>query len=208
MRARAGRGLYLAATTGGAVTLVDLPLSGLRIAAARARADGLACRLAVADATQLPFAEGTFDAVSHSDLLCCLRRKREALAACRRVIGARGRMVFAVISVAPGLSPADEARAVANGPEFVAAEADYRTLLARAGWSPVAEHDLTAGFLASFRRQLSADEARREALTALIGAAELGERATTWRTKIAAVAEGLLRRTLFVAEPAPESGRP
>ena len=44
-------GLYLARTTGCDVTLVDMPLAGLRIAARRAALDGLdgACWIALAD---------------------------------------------------------------------------------------------------------------------------------------------------------------
>ena len=77
------------------------------------------CWVAVADAAGLPFRAASFDALSHSDVLCCLREKRAVLQACRRVIRGAGRMVFSVISVAPGLLSGDYARAVANGPEFI-----------------------------------------------------------------------------------------
>ena len=65
-------GLYLAATTGCQVVLTDLPLQGLRVAADRAAAEGLAARVAmvVAAASGLPFRAGSFDAVVHSDVLC------------------------------------------------------------------------------------------------------------------------------------------
>lgn len=65
-------GLYLAARTGCRVVLADLPLAGLRVAATRAQADGLAARTGVvaAAASGLPFHAGSFDAIIHTDVLC------------------------------------------------------------------------------------------------------------------------------------------
>jgi SAM-dependent methyltransferase len=65
-------GLYLAARTGCRVVLADLPLEGLRVAADRAAAEGLADRVGVvaAAASGLPFRAGSFDAVVHTDVLC------------------------------------------------------------------------------------------------------------------------------------------
>jgi SAM-dependent methyltransferase len=64
-------GLYLAARTSCRVVLADLPLEGLRVAADRAAAEGLAARTGVvAAASGLPFRAGSFDAVIHTDVLC------------------------------------------------------------------------------------------------------------------------------------------
>jgi SAM-dependent methyltransferase len=194
--------LFVAKTSGCDVALVDLPLSGLRIAAQRAATDRIAaCWLAVADAAGLPFRDASFDALSHSDVLCCLRGKRAVLQACRRVIRSGGRMVFSVISVAPGLSRDDYARAVANGPEFIESDTDYPTLLAETGWTGLDREDITMDFATSCRRLLRADAERREALEALIGTAEFADRQAGWRSKLAAIEKGLLRRELFVATP-------
>ena len=194
-------GLYMAGTSGCDIVLVDLPLTGLRIAADRAVADGIAsaCWVAVADGANLPFPDSSFDAVNHSDLLCCLRPKRAVLEACRRVIRHGGRMVFTVISVAPGLSTADYGRAVENGPEFIESEADYPTLLTQTGWELVEHLDLTTDYAASCRRQLRADEEQKDALETLIGASEFAERQIGWRSKLKALSDGLLRRELFMA---------
>jgi ubiquinone/menaquinone biosynthesis C-methylase UbiE len=196
-------GLYLAKMSGCDIALVDLPLAGLRIAAERAVKDCIsgACWIAVADAATLPFRGGSFDAVSHSDVLCCLREKRAALEACRRVVCDSGRMVFTVISVAPGLSPEDCRRAVASGPEFIVSETDYQTLLAQAGWTVLNCQDVTMDYAASCRRNLRADEERKEGLQTLLGAPALAERLAGWRSKITALDEGLLRRELFAAAP-------
>lgn len=69
---RGWAGLYLAARTGCRVVLADLPLEGLRVAADRAAAEGLAARTGVvaAAASGLPFRAGSFDAVIHTDVLC------------------------------------------------------------------------------------------------------------------------------------------
>jgi hypothetical protein len=56
-------------------------------------------------------------------------------------------------------------------------------------------------FATSHRRLLRADAEQRDALEALIGAAEFAERQAGWRSKLAAIEEGLLRRELFVATP-------
>ncbi len=196
-------GLYLAEMSGCDVALVDLPLAGLRIAAARAGRDRMrgSCWAIVADAAFPPFPDGSFDAISHSDLLCCLRQKRAVLEACRRAIRNEGRMVFTVISVAPGLSPGEYRRAVENGPEFIESETDYPTLLGQTGWAIVDRRDITPDYAASCRRQLQADTERKDALRALIGASEFAERQADWRSKVAAIDDGLLRRELFVATP-------
>jgi SAM-dependent methyltransferase len=99
-------GLYLARMTKCDVTLLDLPLEGLRIAQRRAAAEHLSghCRAVVAAGEALPFAAASFDAISHCDVLCCLAPKLALLAPCRGVIRVDGVMVFTVISIASGLS--------------------------------------------------------------------------------------------------------
>ena len=77
-RHRHGRGwpgLYLAPTTGCPVVLTDLPLEGLRVAADRATAEGLATRAAmVVAAGGLPFRAGSFGAIVHTLLIAGGRR--------------------------------------------------------------------------------------------------------------------------------------
>lgn len=64
-------GLYLSRTTGCAVVLTDLPLEGLRDARRAARPMGSGRNFAiVASPRRLPFKQGTFDAVVHTDVLC------------------------------------------------------------------------------------------------------------------------------------------
>ena len=195
--------LYLADRTGCDVALVDLPLDGLRIAGERAAADRLAgaCWLAVADGAALPFAGESFDAVTHSDVLCCLDPKLAVLEACRRVIRPGGTMVFSVISIAPGLSPADHRQARELGPPYVETETDYPAMLDRTGWRVMARTDLTAAYLETAERPLAADQANAAGLTELIGKTDYAERLDKDRQLIAMIGRGLYRRELFRVTP-------
>jgi ubiquinone/menaquinone biosynthesis C-methylase UbiE len=195
--------LYLAKRSGCSAILTDLPEEGLRLARERAAADGLAdrCRIVQADGTKLPLDDGSVDAISHSDVLCCLADKLGVLRECRRTIRASGCMAFPVIFVAAGLSPQDHAEAVAAGPPFVESETDYQTLLARTGWRVVEAADLTATFIKSTRAMLEVRQAHREELKALLGASEYDDMIAHNHEKIPAIERGLLRRVLFIAEP-------
>lgn len=195
--------LYLAGKTGCDVTLTDLPLDGLQIALDRAARDGLSGDRAavVADAAQLPFGGGGFDALNHSDVLCCLVQKREVLAECLRVIRPGGRMAFSVIYIAPGLSPEDHARAAETAPEFAESEADYPTLLAETGWAVLERDDLTEAFRRNCLEKMRAEEELRAELEPLIGAAEFDARQARMNRRIEVLERGHLRRELFVAAP-------
>ena len=202
-------GLYFSKITGCEAMLVDLPLSGLRVATDRAAKDRLSsrCWVSVADGSRMPFRDGSFDAVSHSDVLCCMKNKRGLLSACRRVINGSGRMVFTVIWITPGLSPKDHRRAQEGAPEFAECEKDYPTLLDETGWSLSDCVDLTAGYANSIRGFMSADDEFKDGLEGLIGVEAFAERQAGWRLELSAIENGLLRRDLFVAIPALASFR-
>ncbi len=194
-------GLYLATTTGCEIVQTDLPFEGLRIAVARAAADGLAgtCRAAVADGASLPFETACFDAILHSDVLCCLEAKLAVLRECRRVLRPGGTMVFTVIFIAAGLSPADYARAADCGPPVIETAQGYPEMLREAGWEITTRADLTANFQASLRHLIDEEEAHGEELRELLGAAEFADKLARRRRTLAAIEQGLIRREMFGA---------
>ncbi len=197
-------GIYISDTSGCDVTLVDMAEVGLRIAAERIATDDLTerCRAVLCDCTALPFKSDRFDAVWHSDVLCCLPDKAAVLRECRRIIQPGGHMVFAVVSVTAGLGTDDHARAVASGTPFVEAEASYPDLLRATGWTLEEDLDQTDAYIATCRRQIEADTASRTDLRALLGDKAYDERLAKWHGYLGALTDGLLCRHRFTARPA------
>lgn len=192
--------VYFAKACGCDVVMVDLPRDGLRIAMERAARDGVAgkCRAVVGDAAALPLPDAGFEVIHHADLLCCLLRKREVLAECRRVAKPGARMVFTVISVAPDLSDADHSRAAFLGPEFIEGEAGIADLLDDTGWAVAAVHDLTADFRAATQRKLEIFAQKREALVALQGEPEVARSESMYRARMQVLADRHLLREMYV----------
>ena len=194
-------GLYLAQLTGCDVVVVDLPLGSLRLALERATADSLReqCEVVAADGAALPFKDASFDALSHSDVLCCTPDKLGVLRACRRVAREGARTAFTVIALAPSLAGSERRLAIDSGPTFVDASDDYAILLDQSGWCLLERTDLTAAFLQSMRTELEGMQARAGAIAEVLGADEFSKRINGRQATIAAVDAGLLRRELFVA---------
>jgi SAM-dependent methyltransferase len=180
----------------------------LRIAAQRAAADRLSCTVwaLVCDGAAMPFANAAFDAIEHSDVLCCLEAKTSVLSECRRVARAASRMVFSVISIAPSLSRAAHARTVAAGPPFKGVCTAYGAMLAKAGWEMHERVDLTAAYGAAVRRRVSEEEANAAALVEILGEAQIAEKLAQRRRTAAAIDDGLLVRELFSARACANDG--
>lgn len=192
--------VYFAKVFGCDAVMVDLPQDGLRIAMERAGRDGVAarCRTLEADAAAIPLPDAGFEMIHHADLLCCLVRKCEVLGECRRVARTGARMVFTVISVAPGLSDEDYERASFLGPEFIESEAGYKNMLADTGWKLEVVHDLTGEFLRSTRRKMEIFKKERAALVGLQGEAEVARAQATCRARIGVLSDRHLLREMFV----------
>jgi|SRR5689334_625208 len=194
--------LFLARLSGCEVVLSDLPLSGLRIARARAVQDGLSSRCSVlaANGAALPFPGGKFDFIHHADVLCCTDRKREMLDECRRVARPGARMEFSVISLAR--KPSDERELSLlqqSGPPYPDAEGDYADLLRKAGWDVLERIDVTAEFARCMDILLEEQRERRDALLELLGEQDYAERVVRRRSTRVALSRGLLRREIFVS---------
>jgi cyclopropane fatty-acyl-phospholipid synthase-like methyltransferase len=200
----AGRGwpgLYLAASTGCQVVLADIPVQGLVSAMARATREQLSGRAAAAAASarRLPFRPAVFDAVVHTDVLCCLRPKLSVLRACHRVLRPGGRTAFFTIHPAAGLSPARRRRASRDGPVAVATARPYREMLESAGFTEVYERDCTEEFAAVARAWIEQWDRHRDGLVSVFGEQAVQERQADRRTELRAIEDGVLSRSLFTA---------
>lgn len=201
-------GLYLAKETGCDIAMVDLPLAGLRIALERAATDRVAGAYwaAVADAAAMPVRSGWFDAILHSDVLCCLTEKLAVLKSCRRAVRADGKMVFSVILITPDLAGADYERAAASGPPFIETDSPYPEMLGQAGWDITDHHDLTAEYLTSVGRMLDKLEIHAAEIASLFGDDDASQERARRRAAVAALERGLLRRELFRVVPSAGGG--
>lgn len=196
-------GLYLAKQTGCDVTLTDLPFDGLRIAMKRSTKEKLggACKIVSADGAALPFQDGCFDAVYHSDVLCCLVEKLKVLSSCRRVIKYKGRMVFSVIYITPNITAADHECAVSGGPPFVDAPSSYIEMLHQASWDVMDQIDLTMEYLESIRRHVAGLKTYEREIIETFGEEEAAEMLARKLKTITALENGLLCRELFSVVP-------
>jgi len=197
-------GLYLAKQSGCDVTLTDLPIEGLRVAKERGDSEQLPgiCTVAIASGSALPFRTGAFDAISHSDVLCCLIDKLLVLKACRSVINANGKMIFTAILISPGLSPAENQKAIERGPSFMAAEDSYENLLDVAGWKLIDRVNLSSEFFETLQVMLGNELDYNEALEKLLGKDEALRRLNRTRSYIEGLEQGFIRRELFHVVPA------
>ena len=192
-------GLYVGAKTGCAVTLLDHPTSGLMLAKLRAERDGVTAVATSGDAARMPLRSGLFDAVSHSDVMCCLSHKAEALAECRRVSSDEGAIAFTAIEMSPDLSAAAQSQASDAGPEFVGSDFPYLDLLSAAGWRQAEAVDLTEEMDALARAIAEARTKRRGRLVDLLGEEDVEQNSERSRKMIEAISEGLIRRHMYFA---------
>jgi hypothetical protein len=121
------------------------------------------------------------------------------LRASRRLLRRGGRTAFFTIHPTPGLPPHLRRRAHRDGPVAVASHLTARELLERAGFVAIEETDCTPEFETVAQAWIDHCEEHRDALAELQGADALEQRQTERRIQVAAVRDGLLRRSLFVA---------
>jgi cyclopropane fatty-acyl-phospholipid synthase-like methyltransferase len=192
-------GLFLGSITGCEVTLLDIPLNALKLAAERARDDGLSGRVNIVSAsgTALPFEDDSIDRLSHSDVLCCLPAKVEMLAECRRVAKAGALMHFSVILPAQNLSHSDYRRAVETGPPFTDAPEGYEPLLLQSGWDLLDRLDVSEEYEKSLETLVDGMDRNRPEFENVFGDEYAGHRQHR-QDQIELVRSGLLQRQVFV----------
>jgi SAM-dependent methyltransferase len=195
-------GLYMARLTGCQVTLLDIPVNALRHALQRAVDEDLAdhTRAVAASGEALPFADKSFQAIGHSDVLCCLPRKLSMLKECRRVVPTGAKMMFYVIAPSRGLSSREHDEACEAGPPFVSVAADYVDMLALSGWTILQKADLTIEYLGTLRRMVNGLEKQISVLKPAFGPDEFNFQLRLRKRQIAAIENGLLEREMYLVQ--------
>ncbi|MGH9191188.1 MAG: hypothetical protein ACRDZ0_01775 [Acidimicrobiales bacterium] len=118
---------------------------------------------------------------------------------CHRLLRPGGRLAFTTIHLAEGLDPRAHRRAVRAGPWHVATPRPYPEMVQRSGFTDVCVHDVTSEYQQTQRTWLEATESNGEALRRATSAAEYELGQAERRRAHAAIAEGLLRRSLITA---------
>ena len=108
-------------------------------------------------------------------------------------------MVFTTIHPAAGLSGHDYRRALRTGPRAVSLrKRRHRHLLKAAGFVDLERSDVTAEYREALRAFIVHDEKFAEENRSLHGAGAFDQRQADRGKTLAAIDEGLLRRSLFV----------
>lgn len=192
-------GLHIAEQTGCETVLCDYPLTGLLEAKKRAGADGMNAVMVQADGAALPLADGTVDAVCHSDVLCCLTRKVEVIGECRRVLKPGGTLVFTVLELSESFVH-EGSRDHDFGPEYAMVDQPYEEMLASTGFE-VEIHDWTDVFRNIAEKVVAARTSRFDRLTAELGADDAADAVSRSERNIAAIDRGDLIRRFYVCHP-------
>lgn len=104
-----------------------------------------------------------------------------------------------VIEIPPGLDARDRRRASAAGPVGVATSSTSASLLRSAGLDGIEQIDQTREYRSTAAAWLRQRQRHERAYRAAIGDDLYEERIANGRTAIAAIDDGLLSRTLYVA---------
>jgi hypothetical protein len=121
------------------------------------------------------------------------------LRAFRAVLRPDGRTAFFTIQPEAGLSAGELERAVAAGPPQVSVEGDHPTMLTDAGFTDIEAVDVTAAYHETQLAWHDRWAARKDDIVEVVGEQLYDERQAERRSTLAALEEGLLRRTLYLA---------
>ena len=106
-------------------------------------------------------------------------------------------MVFTSIEPAPGLSSADRRRVARCGPSAVLTRTSYPSLLASAQFVELEHTDITADYRTTQQAWIDATRRRASAIGGAIGEVALAQRLADRAGALAAIDDGLLRRSRY-----------
>jgi len=195
-------GIYMAGLTGCDITLLDVPVNSLRNAMQRAAEEPInsRCHAIAASGSALPFKTGSFEAIGHSDVLCCLPDKLGMLKECRRIARRGARMLFYVIAPKRGIAGKDLEEACEVGPPFVGVDDSYENLLAASSWELLDKTDLTGEYVSALSRLTQGMKTEAQKLQTALGPEEFERQLELRFRQISAIERGLLEREVFLTQ--------
>jgi hypothetical protein len=108
-------------------------------------------------------------------------------------------LAFHTIEPAQGLDEPARRKAHRVGPPAVAVRTSYTSMLETAGYRDIVVTDLTAGYLATVRRWATARDAYLDELGEVLGRDEVRAQIASGHRTAAAITDGLLVRTQYIA---------
>jgi SAM-dependent methyltransferase len=151
-----GCALFLARTTGCALTGIDINDNGVQNARRLASENGLGTRTKfqkVDGSHKLPFAANSFDAVLCNDVMCHIPHRGKVLKEWFRVLKPGGKMLFTDAMVITGLiSNSEIATRSSIGIYFFLPAGENERLIGAAGFRQMSSEDLTAECTDTARR--------------------------------------------------------
>ena len=191
----AGPGRFLARELGCAYLGVDASAGAIDIA--RARAEGLDCRFAVARVPPLP--DGEFDVVLLLETMLAFRDKSALLGDIAGAVAAGGRFAFTLEAGAPLTEP-ERARMPDAGTVWLTPFEEMQALLQQAGLIVRWQEDQSASHRAMAEALANAFAADATAVSARIGRPALDDLVAAHRLWIEWLETGRVRKIAAVAE--------
>jgi hypothetical protein len=106
-------------------------------------------------------------------------------------------MIFTTIEAAPGLSATERRRVAGAGPSAVLTRTSYAGLLASAGFADIDHTDVTAEYRETQQAWTEAMRRRAAGIGAAMGRQAFEQRLADREAALAAVDDGLLRRSRY-----------
>ena len=152
------------------------------------------------DVTELPFADGGFDACLSQESLLHVAAKERLFAECRRVLRAGGRLAFSDWAAQPTLTAAELGRlAHAFSAPGIAGVAGYVEQIHRAGFTAVETDDLSDAWRQVLPARLERYRGMRDAVVARLGEEHYESWEREYAFMVALVEAGKLGGARFVA---------